>query len=60
MYLSFSDFFVSRVFIYCNIENIREENTTCLDFVTMFMNESYKCSYIGCFATYVCGNKSQI
>jgi len=57
MHQSCSDFFVSRVFLYRNIEDIREENTACLDFVTMFMNENYKCSYIGRFATCVCGNK---
>ena len=38
MHLSCSDFFVSRVFFYRNIEYIHEENTTCLDFVIMFMN----------------------
>jgi len=31
MHLSCSDFFVSRVFLYRDVEDIREEDTTCLD-----------------------------
>jgi hypothetical protein len=31
MHLSCSDFFVSRVYLYRDVEDIREEDTTCLD-----------------------------
>jgi hypothetical protein len=36
---SCSDFFVSRVFLWRDIDT-QEGDTTCLDFVTMFMNET--------------------